>query len=82
MMDISFQSLRSESLIAFDESFHSFSLKSYTENRKLLQDTEAVEDGESEECQVDAWSAIFWLFVLTIFISILSKNIVEAIEVS
>ncbi|KAG0580034.1 hypothetical protein KC19_4G142700 [Ceratodon purpureus] len=44
------------------------------------EDIEAVENGESEECQVDAWSAIFWLAVLTVFISILSKYIVDAIE--
>jgi len=47
-----------------------------------LQDIEAVDSAqESEEAEMDAWSAIFWLAALTIFISILSKYIVDAIEV-
>jgi Ca2+/H+ antiporter len=50
-----------------------------------LQDIEAgADDEESEEelNHVDAWSAVFWLAVLTVFISLLSKYIVDAIEVS
>lgn len=46
----------------------------------LEEDVEAGEDGESEEFEVDAWSAVFWLAFLTVFISILSKYIVDAIE--
>lgn len=37
-------------------------------------------ESESEESEVDAWSAMFWLTTVTIFISILSKYIVDAIE--
>lgn len=49
------------------------------------EDVEAAagaDDGESEEelDHVDAWSAVFWLAVLTVFISLLSQYIVDAIE--
>ncbi|KAG0629659.1 hypothetical protein M758_1G120000 [Ceratodon purpureus] len=44
------------------------------------EDVEVAELTESEESQVDGWSAVFWLAVLTIFISILSGYIIDAIE--
>lgn len=34
-----------------------------------------------EESQIDKWSALFWLAVLTILISILSEYLVDAIQV-
>lgn len=43
------------------------------------ENVEAAERTEPES-QVDPWSAIFWLAVLTTFISILSEYIVDAIE--
>lgn len=49
-----------------------------------LQDVEAntVQSAEtSEESQIDKWSALFWLAVLTILISILSEYLVDAIQV-
>ena len=49
-----------------------------------LQDVEAntgQSTETSEECQIDIWSALFWLAVLTILISILSEYLVDAIQV-
>jgi Ca2+/H+ antiporter len=49
-----------------------------------VQDVEAntVQSTEtSEESQIDEWSALFWLAVLTILISILSEYLVDAIQV-
>lgn len=47
-----------------------------------LQET-GVNDAasDSEECLLSFWASIAWLTVLTVFISILSEYLVDAIEV-
>ncbi len=47
-----------------------------------LQEGEGNEaDSESDECILSFWGSIAWLAILTVFISILSEYLVDAIEV-
>jgi Ca2+:H+ antiporter len=47
-----------------------------------LQEAEGNEaDSESDECILSFWGSIAWLAILTVFISILSEYLVDAIEV-
>jgi Ca2+:H+ antiporter len=46
-----------------------------------LQEGEGNEaDSESDECILSFWGSIAWLAILTVFISILSEYLVDAIE--
>jgi Ca2+:H+ antiporter len=49
-------------------------------NKQDVGDQEAVE--EEEEPEITQWEAIGWLAILTIWISILSGYLVDAIEVN
>lgn len=40
-----------------------------------------VEDDEDEAPEISKWEAIIWLAILTIWISVLSDYLVDAIEV-
>ena len=44
------------------------------------QEEEAIEDEEDEK-EITQWEAICWLFILTIWISVLSGYLVDAIQV-
>ncbi len=47
-----------------------------------MQEGEGNEaDSESDECILSFWGSIAWLAILTVFISILSEYLVDAIEV-
>jgi len=58
-----------------------FQLSSPPKLREEDVETNTVQSTEtSEESQIDEWSALFWLAVLTILISILSEYLVDAIQ--
>jgi Ca2+:H+ antiporter len=45
------------------------------------QEEEAAEEEEEDEKEITQWEAVCWLFILTIWISILSGYLVDAIQV-
>ncbi|KAG6549629.1 hypothetical protein Mapa_008607 [Marchantia paleacea] len=55
-----------------------FQLKSHRELYDEPQEDE--EEGEEEEATIGFWDSIIWLAILTIFISILSECLVDAIQ--
>jgi len=47
----------------------------------LQEGVEGEAASDSDECKLAFWVSIAWLTILTIFISILSENLIDAIEV-